>query len=426
MLCFSDYGQTVDGFKHDIQDAQAAGLDGFVLNITTWDNTQVYYKTNMSLMYLAAEQLGTGFKFIISVNFPGETNVLDVMRTYANRTNTFRYNGRVVLSAWGGNDVPSAGWYGMDWTNAIIGELNKEGIPIFFIPFFYSNPVNEIPNYGNATELLGRYGSLLDGLFDWTAAGLPPQLAQSDDDYTRAVHQAGKTVMAGICPAYWGLNQYGLSRRYYEFDGGEGIALQWSAIVTNQPDWVEICTWNDFNEGTYLSPIDSPGQYEAQVQSPVRYTHKGFLELSKRFISWYKTGQQPATSQDALYYFYRTHPMNLVAGNTNDTWVGWRTGDIADSLYTTVFLTSPANLEVSSGGRLSTNSLSTGMNQVRIPFQPGAQKFTLRRAGIQILTIQGDDIQSQIQNYDFFLTSGFAYGATGSIYPPTGLHQLRQ
>jgi len=421
MVCFSTYGQTLDGYKRDIQEAQAAGLDGFALNVGAWDATQVYYQTNVALMYAAAEQLGTGFKLLFSVNFGGESNVVDMVRSYADRTNSFRYNGRIVLSAWGGNNVPLAGWTGLDWTNSIIGELKKEGIPIFFTPFFYSNPVNELPNYGNATELLGRYGNLLDGLFVWTAAGLPPQLAACNADYAKAVHLAGKTIMGSVCATYWGMSQYGLSRRYYEFDGGEGLALQWNAIITNQPDWVEICTWNDFNESTYISPIEDPGVYEAQLQTPRRYSHKGYLELSKRFITWYKTGQPPTIENDAVYYFYRTHPKDLVAANTNDVWVGWRTGVVADTLYTTVFLIGPAQLEINSGGNWTTNILSAGQHQLRTPFSPGPQQLTLRRNGVAVISAQGPDILATIQAYDFFTASGYAYGTTVRPAPPDNM-----
>ena len=29
MVCFATYGQTIDGYKREIQEAQAAGIDGF-------------------------------------------------------------------------------------------------------------------------------------------------------------------------------------------------------------------------------------------------------------------------------------------------------------------------------------------------------------------------------------------------------------
>src|SRR5215831_3602521 len=62
MVCFATYGQSIDGYKREIQEAQAAGIDGFALNVGAWDDTQAYYKTRVEMMYQAAEQLGTGFK----------------------------------------------------------------------------------------------------------------------------------------------------------------------------------------------------------------------------------------------------------------------------------------------------------------------------------------------------------------------------
>ena len=410
MVCYSDYGQTVDGFKQDILDAQAAGIDGFALNVNAYnDPTQPYYNTNIALMYDAAEQLGTGFKLFFSVNYSGESNIVNMVETYARRTNTFTYHGRVVLSAYGENDVPSQGWPGLDWTNAILGQLAADGYPVYFVPYFFSDPVSEIPSHANAMEVTTNYANLVDGLFCWTAAGLPSELATANSNYIAAVHSAGKLVMAGIAPNYWGSVQYGLGRRYYETDGGEGLTAEWLNIIANQPDAVEIGTWNDFNESTYVSPIENPGQYEESTQTPVRYSHKGYLELSKRYIAWYKTGNPPPLNQDAIFYFYRTHGMNLPASNINEILVGWRTGDIADLIYTTVYLTAPASLEIVSGTNGVTNSLPAGISNVRTPFASGTQQFTLRRDHKTVATVQGPNIWPEIQYYDFFPASGYAY-----------------
>jgi glucan endo-1,3-alpha-glucosidase len=215
--------------------------------------------------------------------------------------------------------------------------------------------------------------------------------------------------MASASPSYWGNVQYSIGRRYFEFDGGEGTVMQWQGIITNQPDWVEITTWNDFNESTYISPVSNPGQYEAQVQVPMRYSHAGYLELAKRYIAWYKTGVPPATNDDALFYFYRTHSTNLVASATNDVPVTWFVGDVADVIYNTLFLTAPAQLNVLSGTNSATYSLGTGLQQVRTPFAPGTQTFTLTRNGSRVLSVQGPPILSQITNYDYFTASGYAY-----------------
>ncbi|MBC8126929.1 MAG: hypothetical protein H8M99_07270 [Gloeobacteraceae cyanobacterium ES-bin-144] len=409
MVCFATYGETVDGYKREIREAQAAGIDGFALNVGAWDDVQSYYKRRVSLMYDAAEQLGTGFKLFFSVDFMDPTNIVNMVESFGNRSCTFRHQGKIVLSSYGKNDVPSMGWTGLDWPN-VIELLRGNGYPIFFIPYFFSDPVRELPGYSNGESILSKYGDLLDGLFYFGAAGLPPQLAGSNSEYNRAVQLAGKTFMASVAPAYWGMKQPSLGRRYYEFDGGEGLALQWSAIITNQPDWVEICTWNDFNESTYVSPVDDPGLYFSELQTPHRHTHKGYLELSKRFISWYKTGQNPSVLRDELFYFYRTHPRGAVATSTNDVPVSNQTANTEDSLYLTMFLKAPTQLEVISGTTRTTNSLPAGMTHVRTPFSAGPQTMTLRRGGVELLSARGPDIVAVIQNYNFFLTTGFAYG----------------
>src|SRR5207237_10896572 len=100
------------------------------------------------------------------------------------------------------------------------------------------------PGYSDDVNILQKYGGLLDGLFLFVAAGLPAQLTQCNSNYTRAVHQAGKIFMASVTPHYWGAAQYTVGRRYFEFDGGEGIALQWNSIIQNRPDRVAITTSN--------------------------------------------------------------------------------------------------------------------------------------------------------------------------------------
>jgi len=409
MVCFATYGENIQGYQREIQEAQAAGLDGFVLNVGAWDNTQAYYRTRVALIYDAAEQMGTGFKLFFSVDFENATNVVNMVETYANRTSTFRYQNRIVLSSYGHNDVPSMGLSGMDWTNSIIGKLNHDGHPAFFVPYFFSDPVQELPCYTNAVQVLNKYVGIVDGLFYFGGAGLPQQLAQCNSNYTLAVHQAGKISMASMSPHYWGCAQMALGRRYFETDGGEGLATQWRSIIATQPDWVEITTWNDFNESTYLCPVDNPGNYFSGVQSPRRFCHSGYLELSKHYINWYKTGTEPVPNKDQLFYFYRAHPRNVVASSTNDVPVTTFVGNVQDTLYTTVFLTAPADLEIATGGRSTTNSFTAGWHNLKTPFSPGSQKFTIRRNGFAEVAVQGTEIQGQVQLYDFFPESGFVY-----------------
>ena len=410
MVCYSDYGATVRGYEHDIQDAQAAGIDGFALDVGEWNGPDTYYNTNVELMYEAAESLTNGFKLFFSVDMQNTNEIVQMISSYAHRTNSFYYNGGLVISTYG---AP-----GFFWTNGVFKPLQTMGISnIFFIPDFPAENAGW-PTVAGANAVLATY-TFLNGLFVWVS-GTAWDVTNLDSTYYSACQTQGKLFMASCSPTYWGCNQTTAGRSYFDTLGGEGLVNEWNWIIQHQPDWVEIVTWNDFSEGTYTSPISNPGQYEAQVQMPVRYSHAGYLELSKRYISWYKTGVPPATNQDALYYFYRIHSKNAIA--TNDIpvtyfMVGSAPGIIQDAIYHTLFLTAPAQLNVVSGTNSVVYSLGAGMQQLSTPFAPGTQTFTLTRNGTQVLSVQGPQILSQITNYDYFTVSGFAYGLSA----PTSL-----
>jgi glucan endo-1,3-alpha-glucosidase len=402
MVCYADYGDSVDGFKHDILEAQAAGVDGFALNCGEWNgpNAAWFYTNRVEMMYKAAEQLGTGFKLFFSVDESNTNDIVAMISSHANRTNSFRYQGRLVVSTFAANNV--------DWQNSIFLPLKKAGIDVFFVPYFA--PPNGEP-WHSISNLPAKYG-FVDGLF-YFAAGTVSDITNRNQAYSQTCKSAGKLFMGGYSPTYWGCWwPTNTGRPYYETQGGEGTIDQWMWIIANQPDWVEITTWNDFNESTYVCPVDDPGRYESNVQTPHRYSHAGYLEVSKRYISWYKTGQEPPIKQDALFYFYRTHSTNAVASDTKDSPVHlWpNNGNVQDVIYTTVFLTAPAQLEIISGKTFTTKSLPAGMSHVRTPFMPGAQTFTVKRNGIMVLFAQGPPILSQIKNYDYFPASGYAYG----------------
>jgi glucan endo-1,3-alpha-glucosidase len=50
MVCYSDYGATIQGYEQDIRDAQAAGVDGFALDMPEWNGPDWYYTNNCDLM----------------------------------------------------------------------------------------------------------------------------------------------------------------------------------------------------------------------------------------------------------------------------------------------------------------------------------------------------------------------------------------
>jgi hypothetical protein len=115
--------------------------------------------------------------------------------------------------------------------------------------------------------------------------------------------------MGSFTPMYWGAAQPG--RRYYETCGGEGIQRQWKSILEHQPDWVEIVTWNDFQE-SYICRVaaaePSEGDRTHRPSPPYvksRSSHAGYLELSRYYMEWYKTGE-PIAEHIERYDFFPT------------------------------------------------------------------------------------------------------------------------
>ena len=409
MVCFATYGESLEGYKHDIQDAQAAGIDGFALNEGAWDN-EPRYVSRTKLLFQAAAELNTGFKFIFSLDLATlqPKYIPEILRAYLNDPCYYRYQGRPVVSTFSGQT-------GVDW-NAIIYPLRAEGFNICFIPFFYPNPVTELPSLTAVRTHFSMWNNIADGYFLFGAAGTDRDLTDCNASYITAAREDKKLVMASFTPFYWGEAQPG--RRFYETHGGFGVERQWMSIIANQPDLVEIVTWNDFNE-SYITPVDNPAQYESFIKYPARHPHIGYLELSKYFISWYKTGKQPKIEHDTLVYIYRVHQKNAVASTTlptdapadfNSKPVTDQRGDVQDDIYVTTLLKQPAQLRIFTGGVEASFQAPAGYHTFSTPFQVGLQHFSLYRKNKLIAEVEGEQITAVPTEYNFFPTTGVAFG----------------
>ena len=417
MVTNQDYGTGVTGYMTEIQQAQAAGIDGWALNCGGW-SAQTYYQTYTANIFQAAHNLGTGFKLFFSADLCcglSQSDIINMMQTYGNDSNYFKYNNRPVLTSFAGQAQGQSFWQG------VLNSIRGGGMNVMFVPCFFP-PVSdtETPTQSEVqTQWNSWWGSVSDGLFYWGVAGVPksgysPNQIPSSEGYANVAHGAGKVYMAPIPPHFWALTDTGGGRRYYEYGGGEGIRNLWmDAINTTHPEWVEIPTWNDFNEGTYMSPIDDPnahpGNYLFKTEQGFYLNHQGTYDLMKYYIQWYKNGSQPALSQDTIYWFYRTAPAGLTC---SDSAVTQRNGPIGDTIYVTCNLQSAATLRVTSGGVVTNVSVPAGSTDVEVPFHAGAQNFQLIRNST-VINANGHAINSSISEYNFLYSSGDASGSTG-------------
>jgi glucan endo-1,3-alpha-glucosidase len=416
MVCNRTYGGgTVEGYKKDIKDAQSVGLDGFALNVGGWDQN---YKINTARLFQAAAELETDFRFFFSPDGCcgiSKESVLDMISSYADHPNYFKYHNRPFLSAWGFGVAKLAK---LTWLNVFLGPLKKSGHNMYFVPFLFTADFDVTPDY---EKILKNYSLswkyFMDGYFYFGATGLPsykkPSLLRSAEAFSKIFHDSSKTFMANVSPYYWGQKQSGAGRRYFEFHGGEGIASQWESIIKKQkPEWVELVTWNDWDEGTYFSPMDDINKYwpwSSHKELGFYKTHRGFAELNKYYIEWYKEGSQPTINNDNIFFFYRTHPKDTIAKKDLKGPVKWRFGEVKDEIFVTTILKEKAELIVVTGGQETTFEVKSGITHNRVPFKPGEQYFQIKRNGRLVLNERGEDIHSSIDEYNFNLYSGFAH-----------------
>jgi glucan endo-1,3-alpha-glucosidase len=415
MVCNRSYGNgSVEGYKQDIMDAQKMHIDGFALNVGGWDES---YKQNTERLFQAAAELGTNFKFFFSPDRCcglNETQIIEMVTKYVKHPNHYKYNNLPFLSSWGmGGGVAERDY----WKNAVLAPLQKAGNNVYFVPFLFTSDFDETPDYSKYADNFNIWWKdFINGYFYFGPVGVPtytePSILTSGEGSAKVFHDNDLTFMGSVSPYYWGEKQTSAGRRYFEYNGGEGIEAQWKSIMNIQkPEWIELVTWNDWGEGSYFSPMDDINKYWPYAGHPqlgFYKSHLGFAQLNKYYIDWYKTGFQAPIKDNNIYFFYRTHPKDLAASNDPKGPVYWRTGDLKDEIYVTTMLNGPAELRVITGGTTKTFKVPSGIAHTRIPFKTGTQIFELWKNDKRILQKQGEDINGSITEYNFNVYSGFA------------------
>jgi len=408
----------IAAYQREIQQAQSIGIDGFALNAGGWSKEPRYIR-RASEMFEAAYRLHSNFKLLFSADMccsNDDADVMDMIRRFANNPRYapiyFQHDGRFVLTTFAGASHGPAFWQQLrsnlehgtapssltapNALSTVAGIPSSKPLPIFLVPAFFWG--GELPTAADISAGLAPYDHILDGAFYWGIAGSPalghaPDQLPSSAAYAATLHAAHKLYMAPISFQFWGAN----ANRYYEYSGYQGMRSLWmQAIQTTHPDWVEIITWNDFIEGTYVSPIDDPALHPgandlaasiAPANTPhFFHSHRGATDLLAYFIAWYKTGHQPTLHNDTVYWAYRT----VLSTEHNPPIKLY--GPVTDTLYLTANLAAPADLTVTLGGTTMTLTLPAGSNDLQLPLTAGpAPQFTLTRNHTVLTQSTADD-----------------------------------
>jgi glucan endo-1,3-alpha-glucosidase len=407
--------------KNDVHAAMELGIDGFALNAFSGEQAKNYFQAFIG----AADAVDAkNFKVFLSADMTlGFTpqDIIETIKTFGSNPHYLKVNGKPLLSTYGGGSLGDQ-W----WQDNVLSPLKVSGNPVTFIPFFdRPNPNRDAPNDRNWTKVIENHDSI-DGLFNFGIAKSPPfpskdenignhwwSLLEGQESLARSLKLKGKLYIASYAPYYWAVCHS--ARQYIEAQGGRGMENAWSSIVTKQrPSIVEIVTWNDYSESTFIQPTRVPLTKTAGIPS---LPHLGHYELLKYYVSWYKSGHKPTIVKDSVFFFHRTHPNNALASDeTSGCSMGaipphQKWGNVQDKLYITTALTAPGQLVVRMGRSEHKRYLPAGLTTIDIPFEPGTPTYQLWRAEKRELSFAGEPIVGNPGVYNFNVASGYAIAA---------------
>jgi len=365
MVCF---GNSVERYKQEIELAQRHGIDGFLLDVGSW-NKNKNYVTSSERLYEAARQLDTGFRLAMAPEYsvqPFAGDVCDMVLKFKDHPNQLRHEGKPVLS----------GYCAPAMFRPAIEALKVEGVEVCLVPHAFLPRWLYRPSLESYWDVF-RDVPELDGLMMFNAGQLGATI--SDNAVARRVTQKlGKICAGGVMPAYNSAN-------LQDYRGLSGYLAMWQGAIDDGTDWISLVIWNDYNEDSALMPMRWPPGSERYQYS----RDESFLHATAYASAWFKSGRRPAITQDRFFVTYRNRSKWQRQGWDGKKWVDVCLvnpgrfdqihDDVEDLVYVDSFLTAPAVLTVRLGKTKTQFKLPAGIGHAEVPLVPGVPRLSLER-----------------------------------------------
>ncbi|KAL2162356.1 hypothetical protein VTH06DRAFT_7269 [Thermothelomyces fergusii] len=281
--------QPPERWVQDIAAAQRAGIDGFALNIGPSDP---WTWTQLDHAYRAAERSGCFYLFISFDMAAGDwsvPHVVSLINRYQGSSAQMKVEGKPLVSTFEGPD------WAPNWPT-----VRRETGDICLIPDWSS-----LGPHG-----VGQRLDLIDGAFSWDAWPKPGQSKITPiEDLLYIKNLQGKKYMMGVSPWFytdlpeWNKNWYCSSESLWHD--------RWRQVLEIMPDFVQIITWNDFGESSYICD-PAPAQVVRGAETYVSgHCHAAFRAVLPYLIAAYKSGSTNIDwhGPDTAIAWYRTSPV---------------------------------------------------------------------------------------------------------------------
>lgn len=379
MLCCSlaSPNPGISDYVSEIDAAREAGIDGFALNFGSVRTTPQHL-VSLRRFFEAASHF-PDFSLVLSFDQSPVEDAIALVKRYSGDPASLTYHGAIVVSGWGQTS---------SWADALRSGLKDENIRPFLIPHIRPTDQRRVGWTASsdheevALRELKEAPAALDGIFIFNAGTPYRTAAAAIVSGTQSAHSLGKLAMVGIVPYYRGLAG---NSRVFESDGFSGMRDRWLAAIKADSDWVQLVTWNDWSEATYLEPFPAVQQDIHDVPSwRGLLQHSGFLKASRYYIDWFKNRKEPEITTDRIYYFYRPH---LKTGIGVVNYEGMEYGrprywdTLTDQLFFANFLTREITLSVRIGKEVHRISAGPGVTLNGIPMSLGLPEIDVTSGG---------------------------------------------
>lgn len=266
--------------RQDILDAKKLGFDAFALN---FDQFASWSTPTVEHLFKNADEIG-GFGLFFSFDhapghFSKPSEYTQYLKDHIGRKSYFKYQGKPVVSTFGGKSVDNSEWSNL---KAKVGD-------ILIIPGFYDIDPN--------TAFINK--DSIDGVFNWnswpqTNEGKVTVSTADDKIYQTKARQASRLFMMGISPLqYKHLGEPAKKDDWYR-RGEKNLEYRFGQVLDLQPDMLQFQTWNDAGESHYMGNLwPEPMTSSPQIQALVKdRDHKGYWEIIPAFIQAWKRGDR--------------------------------------------------------------------------------------------------------------------------------------
>lgn len=215
---------------------------------------------------------------------------------------------------------------------------------------------------------------------------------------------------------------------------GSAFTSRWQQILSfrDQTDIVQIVAWNDYGQSNYINAIrgDVPvGLFrpfylpmlimylhyaQAEAKSWVDgFDHTGWLKIVKHFSEAFKTGAEPAVTQDSIVLQARPHIRDAKAPADKLGVPPFGFQSTEDKFFGTVFATAPGKITLSSapnGSDAVTSDIPAGVSKIVHPLVVGGNmKAILTRDNKEVVNFTPEGFtftaNPQVFNYNSFVAA---------------------